>query len=157
MATLTAVGLVWGQVGDPSPEQKGKPFLQPYDPAKDYQNLDSSSKPSNITTEKYKDIRKTRDKVKSGATQKSPKASHRPHSESEIKPANPKTGTPGSLSFQGYNQQYNPGSKSFLDGYLLNSLKEGSIAKENKIVRKKIPDDNSSKNQSKKKKRSVTK
>lgn len=128
IAILYTNGLAWSQVGNTFNEEPGKPFLQPYSPANNYQSLDDSHKTINNNTNKHKDGGETPNKVMLTPTKNSPKSTLGQHPKSKIQPAGPEIGATGSsLGFQGYNQSSSAGSGSFLDGYLLRSLHEKKI------------------------------
>ena len=129
IAILSTNGLAWGQVGNKFNEEPGKPFLQPYSPANNYQSLDDSHKTINNNTNKYKNGGETPNKVMLTPTKNSPKSTLGQHPKSKIQLASPEIGATGSslLGFQEYNQSSSAGSGSFLDGYLLRSLHEKKI------------------------------
>lgn len=128
IATLSTNGLAWGQVGNTFNEESGKPFLQPYSPANNYQSLEDSHKTIKNNTNKQKNGGEPPNKVMHIPTKKSPKSTFGQQPKSKIQLASPEIGAIGSsLSFEGYNQSKSGGSGSFLDGYLLRSLHEKKI------------------------------
>jgi hypothetical protein len=125
---LCTNGLAWGQVGNKFNEEPGRPFLQPYSPANNYQSLDDSHKTINNNINKHKNGSKTPNKVIRTFTKNSPKSTLGQYQKSKIQLASPEIGATGrSLGFQGYNQPSSAVSGSFLDGYLLRSLHEKKI------------------------------
>lgn len=140
IATLITSVSVWGQALHTFQEEPKNTFLKPYEPAKDYGISDTFS-----TTNKDNDYKK----ISIGAPHKktiatSPKKAHKSHhgkQGEEQKSKNQdiiqeKDAAGKSTVSLGYQQNNTTDSASFLDGYLLKSLKE------EKIVRKKAADEN---------------
>ncbi|RJR35212.1 MAG: hypothetical protein C4567_14810 [Deltaproteobacteria bacterium] len=150
IALFSTSGWTWGQIGNTLKEEPQKPFLQPYSPETNNQDLNVSSKKiANTGRQKIAGKSFNKARVPAKTLSKSPPGQHNrseiQNAGQEINPAK------SSLNFQRYNHLNSPGSGSFLDGYLLNSLQD------KRIERKKIVTDKTSERDSVKKKKEFLK